>query len=95
MNYVRGVSGDATGPDYNMRLESGTYTHLSFIKGYMTGSNSYTDNGSTMSGNINIHCILGCDYDRASNSGITDNLTITDNVIMGYNNTGHLYERCR
>ncbi len=87
VNYVRGVSGDATGPDYNMRLESGTYTHLSFIKGYMTGSNSYTDNGSTMSGNINIHCILGCDYDRASNSGITDNLTITDNVIMGYNNT--------
>ncbi len=85
--YVRGVDGGATGPSYNMRLESGTYTHLSLIKGYMTGGSTYEDNGSTMTGNIDIRCTLGCDYDRASNSGVTNNLTVTDNIIMGYNNT--------
>ena len=87
VNYVRGASGNVTGLNYTLRLESGTYNYISLIKGYMTGSSAYTDNGSTMSGNLDLRCTLGCDYDRATNSGITNNLTVTNNIIVGYSNT--------
>ena len=85
---VRGISGDATSPNYTIRLESGTYNYVSFLKGYMTGSSAYTDNGNTVSGTVDLKGVFGCDYDRAKyTNGITNNLTITNNVIMGYSNT--------
>ncbi len=87
INYVRGVSGNTTAPNYTMRIESGTINYLSLLRGYWTGSNNYTDNGSTMSGNVDLRCVLGCDYDRATNEGVTNNLIINNNVILGANNT--------
>ncbi len=87
MNYVRGVGGDATAPNYTIRIESGTINYLSLLRGYWTGSNAYTDNGSTMSGNVDLRCVLGCDYDRATNKGVTNNLIINNNVILGAANT--------
>ena len=85
---VRGISGDATSPNYTIRLESGTYNYVSFLKGYMTGSSAYSDNGNSVSGTVDLKGVFGCDYDRAKyTNGITDNLTITNNVIMGYSNT--------
>ena len=87
INYVRGVNGDTENPNYTLRIESCTINYVSFLKGYWTGSNTYTDQSNSMTGNVDLRCVLGCDYDRATNEGITNNLTINNNVILGANNT--------
>ena len=84
VNYVRGINDDITSPDYTIRLESGTFNYLSFLRGYSTGGNNSTDTGSSMGGTPAIKGVLGCDYDRASNNGITDNLIIQNGAFYGY-----------
>ena len=88
VNYIRGVNGNVTSPNYTLRLESGTFNYLSFIRGYSdTGGNAQdTPNyGSyTIGGTPNIKGVLGCDYDRATNSGITNNLIINNGAYYGY-----------
>jgi len=98
VNYVRGISGNISNPNYTIRLESGTFNYISFLKGYYPydSPNSATDGGGTISGTMAIKAILGCDYDRASNNstlddktiyGITDNLKINYAIFLGHNNT--------
>ena len=84
INYVRGVGGDVTSPNYTLRLESGTINYLSFLKGYSTTGGTATDASNSLGGTPNVKGVLGCDYDRATNSGITNNLIINNGVYYGY-----------
>ena len=84
VNYVRGISENITNPNYTIRLESGTYNYLSYLRGYYTSSNGNTGGGSTISGTPNVKSVLGCDYDRS----LQDNtkLNFVNNVILGVSN---------
>ena len=85
VNYVRGAGGDIAAPNYHVRLESGTFNYVSLIKGYWTGTSSYTDNGSSFSGNVSIKSTIGSDYDRAVDETVGPN--ITNSMIYGAQNT--------
>lgn len=65
------------GLTYTLKIESGIYNYLSFIKGY-DGSNT----SNTVTGTVAVKGILGCDYDRAANNN--GNLKILQHAIMGY-----------
>lgn len=85
INYVRGINANITSPNYTIRLESGTYNYFSALRGYAAkGSSSGSDTGSNIGGTPSVKVIFGCDYDRATDLGITDNLTITNGVFYGY-----------
>lgn len=84
INYISGINGNVTSPNYTIRLESGTINYLSFLRGYSTGGDNSTDASGTVGGTPNIKGVLGCDYDRATNSGITNNLIINNGVFYGY-----------
>lgn len=84
INYVRGVGGNVTSPSYTLRIESGTINYLSFLKGYSTTGGTATDASGTLGGTPNVKGVLGCDYDRATNSGITNNLIINNGVFYAY-----------
>ena len=84
INYIRGIGGNVTSPSYTLRLESGTINYLSFLRGYSTTTGTATDNGSTLGGTPNVKGVLGCDYDRATNSGITNNLIVNNGAYYGY-----------
>ncbi len=84
INYVSGVNGNVTSPSYTIRLESGTINYLSFLRGYSTTGGTQTDNGSTLGGTPNVKGVLGCDYDRATNSGVTNNLIVNNGAFYGY-----------
>lgn len=84
INYVSGVNGNVTSPSYTIRLESGTINYLSFLRGYSTTDGTATDASGTLGGTPNIKGVLGCDYDRATNSGIADNLIVTNGAYYGY-----------
>lgn len=84
VNYVRGINDNITSPNYHIRLESGTFNYVSMLRGYSTSNNGSTDAGSTISGTPSIKTTFGCDYDRASNNGVTDNLIIQYCVFYGY-----------
>ena len=84
INYVSGINGNVTSPNYTLRIESGTINYLSFLKGYSTTGGTATDASGTLGGTPNIKGVLGCDYDRATDSGITNNLIINNGVYYGY-----------
>ena len=84
INYVCGINGNVTSPSYTLRIESGTINYLSFLRGYSTTGGTATDNGSTLGGTPNVKGVLGCDYDRATNSGITNNLIVNNGAYYGY-----------
>ena len=85
INYVRGINANITSPNYTIRLESGTYNYFSALRGYAAkGSSTGSDTGSNIGGTPSVKVIFGCDYDRATDLGITDNLTITNGVFYGY-----------
>lgn len=67
------------GLSYTLKIESGIYNNLSFIKGY---DGSTTTN--TVTGTVAVKSVLGCDYDRAK--GDNSKLKIQSNIIMGYAN---------
>ena len=72
------------GLTYTLKLESGIYNYLSFIKGY---DGARTDN--TVTGTVAVKGVLGCDYDRAKNDNTK--LKIQQQIMMGYaNNTALL-----
>ena len=62
VNLLQGISGNAADLDYTMRIESGTINQLAFIRDAGTNA-SYTVSGTVM-----VKAILGCDYDRATNT---------------------------
>ena len=89
VNYIRGIGANVgsnsnrTNAVYTIRLESGTFTYLSFTDGYESTTGSSNNSDYYLYGvNNSITGVLGCDYDRASENG-NDNLTITGTVIMG------------
>ena len=67
------------GLTYTLKIESGIYNYISYAKGY---SGSSTTN--TVTGNVSIKGILGCDYDRAASKN--NNLKIQEYPIFGYSN---------
>ena len=85
VNYIRGIEDDITNPSYTIRLESGTYNYLSYLRGYYTSSDGNTGGGSTISGTPNVKSVLGCDYDRATQNN--EGLKIVNNVIFGVSNS--------
>ena len=87
VNYVAGFAGaNSSSPNYTLRLESGTFNYASIMRGYSYGSGNsdVSDNGGTLGGTPAIKAIFGCDYDRATNSGITDNFIIKNGAFYGY-----------
>ena len=85
-NEIQGYNGsiNSGGLGYTLKIESGVYNYLSFIKGY---DGARTDN--TVSGTVSVKGVLGCDYDRAK--GVNTNLKIQQQIFMGYaNNTALL-----
>ena len=62
---LQGISGGFTGDlDYTLRVESGTYTTMSFVR-------DHNNNGShiQVTGTVHVKAILGSDYDRAIENG--------------------------
>lgn len=85
INYLKGIDGNVTSPTYKIRLESGAFNYVSFLRGYSTGGDNATDTGSSIGGTPTIKGVLGCDYDRANNeNGITDNIVIQNGLFYGY-----------
>lgn len=82
VNVLRGIGDNITSPNYTLRIESGTYNNASMLRGYGANNNNgtSTDGGSTLGGTPSIKAIFGCDYDRATNNGVTDNLIVTYNI---------------
>ena len=67
-NMVQGISGNAADLDYTIRVESGTYTELAFVR----------SSSATVSGRYMVRSILGCDYDRAN--GNNNSLEVSNNT---------------
>ena len=57
-NLLQGINADAADLNYSIRIESGIYRELSFIK----------SSSQTVSGRYYVKSILGSDYDRATNN---------------------------
>lgn len=81
-NLIQGYDGsiNSGGLTYTLKIESGIYNYLSFIKGY-DGSQT----GNTVTGTVAVKGVLGCDYDRAISNN--SNLKIQQHAIMGYAST--------
>lgn len=65
------------GLTYTLKIESGIYNYLSFIKGYDGARTDYT-----VTGTVAVKGVLGCDYDRAKNDNTK--LKIQQQIMMGY-----------
>ena len=64
-NLLQGINADAADLNYSIRIESGIYRELSFIK----------SSSQTVSGRYYVKSILGSDYDRATNTN--SNLSVS------------------
>ncbi len=80
VNLLQGISGGATDLDYTMRIETGTINQLAFIRDAGTNA-SYTVSGTVM-----VKAILGCDYDRATNTNT--NLSVSANNTFFFDRAG-------
>ena len=81
VNYVRGLSANASSPSYTIRLESGTFNYYALVGGYVNNESNIT-----VSGTPNIKAIFGCDYDRAldkKNSSYGNALQIVTTAAFG------------
>ena len=81
MTQVRGMGDNSsTRLNYTIRIESGKYNYLSFVKG--TYNHDYASiTLSNTSANSSVRGILGCDYDRATNNN--GNLRVYDEIAYG------------
>ena len=62
---LQGINADATDLDYTIRVESGLYSQLTFVR----------TSGTTVSGRYYVRGIMGCDYDRAGK--VNSNLSVS------------------
>ena len=78
-NLIQGYDNtiNSGGLTYTLKIESGIYNYISYAKGYAGSSTT-----NTVTGNVSIKGILGCDYDRAA--GNNNNLKIQEYPIFGY-----------
>ena len=76
---IQGYDGsiNSGGLTYTLKIESGIYNYLSYIKGYEGSGTS-----NTVTGTVSVKGVLGCDYDRAKNDNTK--LKIQQQIIMGY-----------
>ena len=74
------------GLTYTLKIESGIYNYLSFIKGY-----DGAQTNDRVSGTVSVKGVLGCDYDRAK--GDNSKLKIQNQIMMGYANDGRVLLR--
>ena len=76
---IQGYDGtiNSGGLTYTLKIESGIYNYLSYIKGYDGAGTT-----NTVTGTVSVKGILGCDYDRAKNDN--SKLKIQTAIIMGY-----------
>ena len=85
-NTIQGYNdaiGNNGGLTYTLKIESGIYNNLSFIKGY---EGNQVD--ERVQGNVAVKSVLGCDYDRAK--GDNTKFKIQSNIAMGYANNNAL-----
>ena len=80
-NLIQGYDNtiNSGGLTYTLKIESGIYNYISYAKGYVGSSTT-----NTVTGNVSIKGILGCDYDRAASNN--NNLKIQEYPIFGYSN---------
>ena len=70
---IQGINGNANnGLDYMLRVESGTYTQLAFVR----------SSSCTVTGRYLVRSILGSDYDRANNEN--SKLSVSPNTQLFY-----------
>ena len=70
---IQGINGNANnGLDYMLRVESGTYTQLAFVR----------SSNCTVTGRYLVRSILGSDYDRANNEN--SKLSVSPNTQLFY-----------
>lgn len=82
-SWVRGMAGTGTNNarlDYTIRMESGAFTHMTFLY----HSPSY-NNQITFSGVVSVKSIMGCDYDRATGNDESLLVGIGENTGTGNN----------
>lgn len=87
INRIQGLDSAPTdNAQYSIRLESGTFNYVSWIKGYWYSSTQNYSGSMTLPGTNNIIIgILGCDYDRAKASTTgNDLLSVTGPVFYGF-----------
>ncbi|MCR5849642.1 MAG: chitobiase/beta-hexosaminidase C-terminal domain-containing protein [Bacteroidaceae bacterium] len=85
-NVIQGYSdaiGNNGGLTYTLKIESGVYNYLSYIKGY---DGNQVD--ERVQGTVSVKGVLGCDYDRAKNDNTK--LKIQEQIFMGYANNSAL-----
>ena len=87
-NLIQGYNDaiNSGGLTYTLKIESGIYNYLSFIKGY-----DGAQTNDRVSGTVSVKGVLGCDYDRAK--GDNSKLKIQNQIMMGYANSGRVLLR--
>ncbi len=81
INLLQGVSGTYNGDlDYTMRIECGTINQLAFVR------DGGTNSTYSVSGTVMVKAILGCDYDRATNTNT--NLSVSQGNTLFYARAG-------
>lgn len=88
LDYIRGLNEDVMDFDAKMRIESGFFRRLSFVRGctyYYYDGQSIEDGRSiekiNIAGTMHVNAVLGCDYDRATENN--NLLKIRDELCMG------------
>lgn len=90
-NLIQGINGGTSANlNYTIRLESGIFNYLSYVRGYVSGSQI----SANCTGDANsIKGVLGNDLDRATNDNSL--LKIRQEMIMGYRPTFSQANRTR
>ena len=69
---LQGINANATNLDYTLRVESGTYSQLSFVR----------SQSNTVSGRYYVRGIMGSDYDRANNDNSNLSVSAGNNLFF-------------
>ena len=69
---LQGINGNFADLDYTIRVESGTYSQLSFVR----------SQSSTVSGRYYVRGIMGSDYDRANNDNSNLSVSAGNNLFF-------------
>ena len=90
-NLIQGYNDAITsgGLTYTLKIESGVYNILTYIKGY--DESQQTQATATVTGTVAVKSVLGCDYDRAK--GDNSKLKIQSKMFFGYAYNGYVLLR--
>lgn len=83
---LQGISSGFVNIDYTLRVESGKYANMAFVRDLRNAHNTNYD----VTGRAHVKAILGCDYDRAKNDD--ENLEVSKTYTNSNNShTGTFY----